>query len=131
MYQAIVIDDSPLIRAQLKQILARLDCRVVAEAGSGDDLARLYNLHKPDLVTLDIVMPGKDGLTAACELMREHPAARIVMCTSLTTRDKILAAQRAGVSHYLLKPFDPVRAEQILRFALAGAKREPVAASAS
>jgi two-component system chemotaxis response regulator CheY len=75
------------------------------------------------------VMPGKDGLTAAVELMREHPTAKIVMCTSLTTRDKILAAQRAGVSHYLLKPFDPARAEQILRFALASAKREPVASA--
>lgn len=131
MFQAIVIDDSPLIRAQLKHILLRLDCRVVAEAGSGDDLVTLYDRHKPDLVTLDIVMPGKDGLTAAVELMRDHPTARIVMCTSLTTRDKILAAQRAGVSHYLLKPFDPARAEQILRFALSGAKREAVAGSAS
>ena len=119
MPQAIVIDDSPLIRAQLKQILARLDCRVVAEAGSGDDLRRLYDLHKPDLVTLDIVMPGKDGLTAAVELMREHPTAKIVMCTSLTTRDKILACQRACVCHYLLKPFAPARAEEIFKFALA------------
>lgn len=129
MSQAIVIDDSPLIRAQLKQILARLGCRVVAEAGSGDELTSLYAKHQPDLVTLDIVMPGKDGLTAAVELMREYPTARIVMCTSLTTRDKILACQRAGVSHYLLKPFDPARAEQILRFAIEGPKREPMAAS--
>jgi len=69
-------------------------------------------------VTLDIVMPGKDGVTAAIELLRAYPNARIVMCTSLAAREKILACQKAGVRHYLLKPFDPARAEQIFQFAL-------------
>lgn len=118
MPTAIIIDDSPLIRIQLRQILTRAGCTVVGEAASGDDLRPLYVQHRPDLVTLDIVMPGKDGVTAAVDLLREFPDARIVMCTSLTTRDKILACQRAGVAHYLLKPFDPARAEQIFKFAL-------------
>ena len=118
MPTAIVVDDSPLIRAQLKHILGRIGCTVVAEGASGDDLRALYDRHRPDLVTLDIVMPGKDGVTAAVELLRDHPNARVVMCTSLTTRDKILACQRAGVCHYLLKPFDPARAEGVLRYAL-------------
>jgi two-component system chemotaxis response regulator CheY len=118
MPTAIVVDDSPLIRAQLKQILGRIGCTVVAEAASGDDLRTLYDRHRPDLVTLDIVMPGKDGVTAVVELLRDHPDARVVMCTSLTTRDKILACQRAGVCHYLLKPFDPARAEGVFRYAL-------------
>lgn len=118
MPTAIVIDDSPLIRVQLKQILTRIGCTVVAESGTGDDLRTLYERHRPDLITLDIVMPGKDGVTAAVELLRDHPRASIVMCTSLTTRDKILACQKAGVRHYLLKPFDPVRAESVFRYAL-------------
>jgi two-component system chemotaxis response regulator CheY len=115
----LVIDDSALIRAQLKQLFNKMECQVVAEAASGDFLLSLYEQHRPTLVTLDIVMPGKDGLTALLELMQVHPEARVVMCTSLTTRDKILACQKAGVMQYLLKPFDPVRAEQIFRFALA------------
>lgn len=118
MQTAIIVDDSPLIRAQLRQILTRLGCSIVAEAASGDEVRALYEQHRPDLITLDIVMPGKDGVTAAVELLRDHPSARVVMCTSLTTRDKILACQRAGVSHYLLKPFDPTRAEQVFKFAL-------------
>lgn len=113
-----VIDDSALIRLQLKQLFHRMDWLVVAEAATGDDLLALYEKHRPSLVTLDIVMPGKDGVTAATELLRAHPEAAVVMCTSLTSRDKIVACQRAGVVHYLLKPLEPVRAEQIFRHAL-------------
>jgi two-component system chemotaxis response regulator CheY len=118
MPSAVIVDDSPLVRAQLRQILTRVGATVVGEAGTGSQVQALYEQHRPDLMTLDIVMPGKDGVTAAIELLRAYPAARIVMCTSLTTRDKILACQRAGVRHYLIKPFDPARAEQIFQFAL-------------
>ncbi len=118
MPTAVIVDDSPIVRTQLRQILTRVGCTVVAEAATGDAVRALYDQHRPDLITLDIVMPGKDGVTAAVELLGAHPSATVVMCTSLTTRDKILACQRAGVAHYLLKPFDPQRAEQVLRFAL-------------
>jgi two-component system chemotaxis response regulator CheY len=118
MPTAVTIDDSPLIRNQLRQILGNMGVTVVADGSRGDQLQALYQEHKPDLVTLDIVMPGKDGVTAAIELLREFPTARIVMCTSLTSRDKIVACQRAGVAHYLLKPFDAARAEKVFRFVL-------------
>lgn len=118
MPTAIIVDDSPIVRMQLRQILKRVGATVVAEAASGDQVTALYKQHRPDLVTLDIVMPGKDGVTAAIELLREFPDATIVMCTSLTTRDKILACQKAGVCHYVLKPFEAKRVEQIFQFAL-------------
>jgi two-component system chemotaxis response regulator CheY len=118
MPTAVIIDDSSLIRAQLRQILARVGVTVVAEGTTGDHLRPLYEQHRPDLVTLDIVMPGKDGVTAAVELLRDHPTARIVMCTSLTSRDKIVACQRAGVAHYLLKPFEALRAEQVFQMVM-------------
>ena len=118
MPTAVIVDDSPIVRMQLRQILTRIGCTIVAEAATGDEVKALYERHRPDLITLDIVMPGKDGVTAAVELLRDFPEARIVMCTSLTTRDKILACQKAGVCHYLLKPFDPARAEQVFKFAL-------------
>jgi two-component system, chemotaxis family, chemotaxis protein CheY len=125
MPTAVIVDDSSLIRVQLRQILARVGVTVVAEGTTGDHLRPLYEQHRPDLVTLDIVMPGKDGVTAAIELLRDFPAARIVMCTSLTTRDKIVACQRAGVCHYLLKPFDAARAEQVFQFVM---QRAPASA---
>jgi len=118
MPTAVTIDDSPLVRLQLRKILGQLGVAVVADGASGDQLHALYEQHRPDLVTLDIVMPGKDGVTAAIELLRDFPSARIVMCTSLASRDKIVACQRAGVAHYLLKPLDAARAEKAFRFVL-------------
>jgi DNA-binding NarL/FixJ family response regulator len=71
-------------------------------------------------------MPGRDGATAAAELLARHPDAVVVMCTSLNTRDKIEACRRAGVKYYLLKPFNAEHAVAVFRRA---AEKKPVAMS--
>ena len=116
---ALVVDDSPVMRAQLRNLLRQAGCDLVVEGATGDDVLPLYEAHRPDLVFLDIVMPGKDGVAAAIELLARYPRATVVMCTSLTTREKVLACQKAGVSHYLLKPFQPERATTVMRHLLA------------
>jgi len=118
MPSAIIVDDSPIMRAQLRKLLGVAGFSIVAEAGTGDLLLGLYEQHRPDLVTLDIVMPGRDGATAAAELLARHPDAVVVMCTSLNTRDKIEACRRAGVKYYLLKPFNAEHAVAVFRRAL-------------
>jgi two-component system chemotaxis response regulator CheY len=121
MPSAIIIDDSPIMRAQLRRLLAASGFSIAAEAGNADTLVELYDKHRPDLVSLDIVMPGRDGAAAAAELLERHPEARIVMCTSMSSREKILACQKAGVAHYLLKPFDPAHAASVFKDVLASA----------
>jgi two-component system chemotaxis response regulator CheY len=106
MPTAVVIDDSAVMRKSLKSILESAGYTVVGEGASGDDAQRLYETFRPTLMTLDIVMPGKDGITAATELIQRYPEAVVVMCSSLSSRDKIIACQKAGVKHYMLKPFD-------------------------
>ena len=123
MPTAVIVDDSPLMRAQLRGLLQQAGCEVVGEGSTGDEVVALYERLRPDLVTLDIVMPGKDGVTAATELLAAHPDAVVVMCTSMTSRDKILACQKAGVAHYLLKPLQPERALSTLRFVLSKPRR--------
>lgn len=118
MPTALVVDDSPVMRTQLRALLRQAGCDAIVEGATGDDALPLYERHKPDLVFLDIVMPGKDGVTAATELLQKYPKAVVVMCTSLTTRDKVIACQKAGVSHYLLKPFQPDRAIAVMRHLL-------------
>ena len=118
MPSAIIIDDSPIMRSQLRRVLAGAGFTVVAEAATADDLVALYEQYRPDLISLDIVMPGRDGATAAADLLARHPSAVIVMCTSLTSREKIMACQKAGVSYYLLKPFNVEHAATIFKHAV-------------
>jgi two-component system chemotaxis response regulator CheY len=118
MLTAVIIDDSAIMRKSLRAILEATGLRVIGEGGSGDDAMRLYEQLRPTLVMMDIVMPGKDGLTAATELLQRHPDATVIMCTSLAARDKILACQRAGVKHYLLKPFDAAKASAVIKYTL-------------
>jgi two-component system chemotaxis response regulator CheY len=118
MPSAIIIDDSPIMRGQLRKLLVGAGFSVVAEAGAGDRVLGLYEQHRPDLITLDIVMPGRDGASAAVELLAAHPEATIVMCTSLSTRERIDMCRRAGVKFYLLKPIDPEYAVAVFRRAV-------------
>ena len=115
MPSAIIVDDSPIMRAQIARLLELAGFTVVAQAGSADHLLELYEQHRPDLVSLDIVMPGRDGATAAAELRAQYPQAIIVICTSLNTKDKIDICRRAGVKCYLLKPFNPDYAVSVFR----------------
>jgi two-component system chemotaxis response regulator CheY len=118
MPSAIIIDDSPIMRAQLRNLLTSAGFAIAAEAGVADRLLELYEEHRPDLITLDIVMPGRDGATAAAELLAAHPEAAVVMCTSMGTREKMQACQAAGVRSYLLKPFKPEHALAVFRRAI-------------
>jgi two-component system, chemotaxis family, chemotaxis protein CheY len=118
MPSAIIVDDSRIMRAQLHRLLVTAGCSVVAELGRGDEVIEHYERHRPDLVTLDIVMPGRDGVSVAIDLLARHPGARVVMCTSLGSTAQFEACRRAGVRHYLLKPINPELAVVMFRQAL-------------
>lgn len=118
MPTAIIVDDSPVMRSQLRAILTTAGFTVTTEAPDANNLDALYLQHRPDLIALDIVMPGRDGVTAATELLAAYPDAVIVMCSSLASREKVKACKAAGVRHYLLKPLDPDLAVQVFRGAL-------------
>ncbi len=119
MPTAVLIEDSPVTRRRLQAILAEVGCEVVGEAANGDGLLALYEQLRPSLVMMDIVLPGRDGLTVAAELLQRHPEAVVLMCSSLSAREKVLAAQKAGVAYYLLKPFEPERLKSVVKFVLA------------
>ena len=116
MPTAIIVDDSPIMRTQIRRVLIEAGFSIAAEAGTAEGLLALYELHR--LVSLDIVMPGRDGAVAATELLAAYPDAVVVMCTSIASREKIITCQRAGVQHYLLKPFKPEHAVGIYRNAV-------------
>lgn len=119
MPSVLIVDDSPIMRAQLRKLLASAGFTVAAEADNGDQVLALYEQHRPDLVTLDIVMPGRDGASVAADILAKYPDANVVMCTSLSSREKIEICRQAGVKYYLLKPFKPEAAVAVFRRALA------------
>lgn len=103
--RVLIVDDSGFMRTHLRQIL-QADYEVVAEAETGEEAIGAYREHRPDVVTMDIVMPDLDGIEATHRIKADDPDARIVMCTSVGQAEKMRAAVDAGADSYVTKPFD-------------------------
>lgn len=100
----LVADDHPMTREGVCAVIARrLDMCVVAEAGDGCEAVDLYRMHLPDVVLMDLSMPKMDGLEATRALLKEFPAARIVIFSASDGDETIYQALRAGARAYLLK----------------------------
>ncbi len=109
MARIMIVDDSPLMRRALRKLLVGHGHDVVCEAGDGAAAIREYQSHRPDLITMDIVMPGVTGMEAAKAIMEAAPRARIVMVSSLDSRQSVQDAVELGAVSYLLKPFDKAK----------------------
>ena len=102
--RVVIAEDEAIIRLDLKEILQEEGYEVVGETGRGDEAIDLVRTHQPDLVILDIKMPGTDGLSAAREITSERLAA-VVILTAFSQRDLVDQARDAGVLAYVVKPF--------------------------
>ena len=107
-----IVDDSRIAQLQLQKILSAPDYEVVACCQSGEEALNTYETVHPDLVTMDILMPGMDGLEAARLLLERHPDARVIMISSLAYDDTISEANSIGALGFVYKPFDD---EQVLQ----------------
>ena len=100
----IVVDDDRLVVDSLKIILgAQPQIEVVGTGADGNDAVALYTEHAPDIALLDIQMPGRDGLSAAREILEHDPAARVVFLTTFSDDEYIVSALKLGVRGYLIK----------------------------
>jgi two-component system chemotaxis response regulator CheY len=109
MARVLVVDDAAFMRKLLSDALVSGGHEVVGEAGNGVEAVARYQELKPELTTLDITMPEKDGLTALAEIMALDPAARVVMCSALGQEGKVLEAVKLGARDFVVKPFQPGR----------------------
>ena len=107
-----VVDDSRLVRVQLGDVLEGTDYEIAAYVRSGEDAIAQYDEVKPDLVTMDIIMQGMDGLDASEIILKKHPDARIVMISSLAYDDTFERAKAIGAKGFVDKPFHQ---EQLLK----------------
>jgi two-component system chemotaxis response regulator CheY len=114
----LITDDAMFMRSMLKGILITSKCAVL-EAGNGQEAIDQYKAHRPDLVFMDITMPGMDGIAATKAIRAIDPQATIVMCSAMGQQTMVVEAVRAGARDFIVKPFSPDRVlECINKFCL-------------
>lgn len=121
MIRVLIVDDDALVRAGLSMMLAGSDdIRVVAEASDGSQVASAVDAYKPDVVLMDIRMPGMDGLAATEALRSRETAPQIIVLTTFDADDHVLRALRAGAAGFLLKDTPPPEILRAIRLVAAG-----------
>jgi DNA-binding NarL/FixJ family response regulator len=118
--RVLIVDDHPLTREALATLLAGNDFDVVGQASDGHEAIELAGKLRPQLVLLDLSMPGLDGLAALPGLRDAVPDAEVIVLTASGTEDNLLAAIRAGAAGYLLKSEPPDRIVGFLRGVVRG-----------
>jgi len=106
-----LVDDTKFMRLMLANILKPQGYEIVAEAGDGLEAIERYKQFKPDLVTMDIIMPNMEGIEAVKNICSEDGNAKIIMVTAVGQESKVKEAIEAGAKGYLVKPF---QAPQVL-----------------
>jgi DNA-binding NarL/FixJ family response regulator len=125
--RVLVVDDHPVVRSGLVSLIdAQPDLVVVGEASNGRQAAREAIHHSPDVVLMDLRMPGGDGVTATAEITRSLPDTRVLVLTTYDTDSDILRAVEAGATGYLLKD---VSADRLVEAVRAAARGETVLAA--
>ena len=117
--RVLVVDDAAVMRAIVAVVLERHGFEVAGEAASAAEALAQYRALHPDVVILDVALPGTDGGTALREILAMDESARIVVCGSSDQRSLIDAALAAGALGYIAKPVQPQAAAEALRRAFA------------
>ena len=119
--RVLIADDHRLIAEGIKRSLEEAgDFEVVAEASAGSQILPLVRRTKPDLVLLDLRMPGSDGLTTLQQIKRDHPEIKVVILSASTDQAVIQTALSRGASAYVIKSVNPVDLASTLRQAMEG-----------
>ena len=119
--RVVIADDQSLVRAGFRMILESEDgIEVVAEASDGEEAVRAVRRTKPDVVLMDIRMPGLDGLEATCRILGDGATSHIIMLTTFDLDEYVYAALSAGASGFLLKDVTPEQLIAAVRMIAAG-----------
>ena len=119
--RVLLVDDHKLFRAGIRSLLQTVsDVEVVAEAGDGREGLRLIAIHHPDVVLMDVMMPGLNGLDAAARVARTFPDTRVIMLSMNAGEGAVLQTLRAGAAGYLVKTADPAELELAIRAVVRG-----------
>ena len=105
----LVCDDAVFMRTMIGDILTQAGLEVVGEADSGTQAVEKYKALRPDLVTMDIIMPEMGGIDAVRAITDFDPQARVLMCSAMGQQALVVEAIQAGAKDFVVKPFQPSR----------------------
>ena len=111
MANILIVDDASFMRSSLKFIVESAGHEVVGLATNGEEAVGMFEKHRPDIVTLDILMSGGDGISALRKIMKSDPGARVIMISAMGHEEKQKEAKDLGAAGFIRKPFN---AEAIL-----------------
>jgi len=103
--KVLIVDDAAFMRMMIKDILEKNGYNVVGEAENGSVAVEKYKELTPDLVTMDITMPEKDGIQALKEIKEIDPSATIIMCSAMGQQAMVIDAIQAGAKDFIVKTF--------------------------
>lgn len=111
--RVLIVDDAMIMRKRIREIAEESGWEVAAEASNGEEAIQLFEQERPDLVTLDIVMPAMDGVEALSKMKALDPEARIVMVTAVNQKAKLSQCIQQGAIDFIVKPFEKTRLQSL------------------
>jgi two-component system chemotaxis response regulator CheY len=114
MRRLLIVDDAMFMRKLIRGVAAEAGWEIAGEAGNGAEAVALYAQHKPDLVTMDLVMPVMGGLEALRQIRALDPEAQVVVVTALDQKQALMESIRDGAIDFIVKPFERERVRNLL-----------------
>jgi len=119
--RVLIVDDALFMRNMLKDIFVKGGHSVIGEATNGIEAVEKYSELKPDLVTMDIVMPLKSGIEALQEIMASDKSANVIMCSALGQESLVIEAIQSGAKDFIVKPFKEDHVLEVVQRAVSSA----------
>jgi len=113
--KVLIADDAVFMRNMIKEVFESPDFQVVGEASNGIEAVEKYKELKPDITTMDIVMPHKSGIESVRDIIKLNKDAKIIMCSALGQESLVMEAIEAGAADFIVKPFKADKVLEIVR----------------
>lgn len=114
MKTIMIVDDSLIMRINLKKIIEKAGHKIITEAANGQEAVEKYEKYHPDLVTMDIIMPVLDGISALKKIKTINSKAIVVMISAMGQEMKIIEAVNNGARHFIVKPYQEASVIQVI-----------------
>jgi DNA-binding NarL/FixJ family response regulator len=119
--RVLIADDHTLVRAGIRSLIQNIEgIEVIAEAGNGHEALQLIGIHRPDVVLIDIILPGLNGLDVAARVSKEFPRVCVIILSMYANEEYVLQALRAGAAGYIVKGADPGELEIAIKAVFRG-----------